>query len=193
MANKTNEDRIKRFGLDCAFGEKMFVRGHECVDLDLPSGTLWAKCNLGADKETEFGYYFQFGEFKKYEQTFKNYTPLEFDTANSIWGSKWKTPTKEQLTELVENTDGRWCSINNINGYKFTSKVDKSKYIFIPTAGNYFNGSLFNVGSYCFVWSSTPYGGDYAYCLYFYSGGKYVCLNPRVYGFSVRPVIDSTN
>lgn len=32
------------------------------VDLGLPSGTLWAKCNLGATKEEESGYFFQWGE-----------------------------------------------------------------------------------------------------------------------------------
>ena len=33
--------------------------GHEYVDLGLPSGTLWATCNIGADKPEDFGDYFQ--------------------------------------------------------------------------------------------------------------------------------------
>ena len=32
--------------------------GHEYVDLGLPSGRLWAKCNIGAINETDYGLYF---------------------------------------------------------------------------------------------------------------------------------------
>ena len=40
--------------------------GFEYVDLGLPSGTKWATCNVGADKETDYGFYFAFGETKGY-------------------------------------------------------------------------------------------------------------------------------
>jgi len=36
----------------------------EYVDLGLPSGTLWATCNIGASKPEEFGLYFAWGETK---------------------------------------------------------------------------------------------------------------------------------
>ena len=35
---------------------------HEYVDLGLPSGTLWATCNVGANSPEEFGYFFAWGE-----------------------------------------------------------------------------------------------------------------------------------
>lgn len=35
---------------------------YEYVDLGLESGTLWAKCNIGASSETEDGVFFQWGE-----------------------------------------------------------------------------------------------------------------------------------
>lgn len=35
---------------------------HEYVDLGLPSGTLWAACNVGADSPEDFGKYFAWGE-----------------------------------------------------------------------------------------------------------------------------------
>lgn len=35
---------------------------HAWVDLGLPSGTLWATCNVGADKPEEYGSYFSWGE-----------------------------------------------------------------------------------------------------------------------------------
>ena len=36
--------------------------GHEYVDLGLPSGTLWATCNLGANAPEDFGDYIAWGE-----------------------------------------------------------------------------------------------------------------------------------
>lgn len=38
----------------------------EYVDLGLPSGLKWAKCNLGAQTETEYGAYFAWGDTKGY-------------------------------------------------------------------------------------------------------------------------------
>ena len=38
------------------------MRQYEYVDLGLPSGLKWAKCNIGAEKETDYGYYFQWGD-----------------------------------------------------------------------------------------------------------------------------------
>ena len=38
------------------------VNGHEYVDLGLPSGTLWATCNVGANSPEDYGDYFAWGE-----------------------------------------------------------------------------------------------------------------------------------
>ena len=38
------------------------LNGHEFVDLGLPSGTLWATCNIGADVPEDYGDYFAWGE-----------------------------------------------------------------------------------------------------------------------------------
>lgn len=37
---------------------------HEYVDLELPSGTLWATCNVGAENPEKYGDYFAWGETK---------------------------------------------------------------------------------------------------------------------------------
>ena len=49
------------------------LNGHEFVDLGLPSGTLWATCNVGASKPEEYGNYYAWGETKGYG---------EMDTSN---------------------------------------------------------------------------------------------------------------
>lgn len=38
------------------------IEEHEWVDLGLPSGTLWATCNIGANSPEEYGDYFAWGE-----------------------------------------------------------------------------------------------------------------------------------
>ena len=38
------------------------INGHAYVDLGLPSGTLWATCNVGATIPEEYGNYFAWGE-----------------------------------------------------------------------------------------------------------------------------------
>ena len=40
----------------------------EFVDLGLPSGTLWMKCNIGAEKETDYGLFFQWGDTVGYDE-----------------------------------------------------------------------------------------------------------------------------
>ena len=47
-------------------------RGFEYVDLGLPSGTMWATCNVGADKPEDQGLLFQFGRVDGYRYRDKN-------------------------------------------------------------------------------------------------------------------------
>ena len=43
-------------------GNNDTIGEHAYVDLGLPSGTLWATCNLGADTPEDYGDYFAWGE-----------------------------------------------------------------------------------------------------------------------------------
>lgn len=53
------------------------------VDLDLPSGTLWAKCNIGANSETERGYYFTWGGTDGYpDASIKNFDYGDYELGN---------------------------------------------------------------------------------------------------------------
>ena len=47
-------------------GKKINNNGFEYVDLGLPSGTLWATCNVGASKPSDYGLYFQWGDTQGY-------------------------------------------------------------------------------------------------------------------------------
>lgn len=47
---------------------------HEWVDLGLPSGTLWATCNVGAEKPEDYGDFFAWGETVGYKGGKKNFS-----------------------------------------------------------------------------------------------------------------------
>ena len=119
----------------------------------------------------------------------------EDDAATQIMGGDWRMPTKDEIQELIDNTDSEWVEDFNgtgVNGRKFTSKTNTSKYIFIPTAGVCGDGSVYNVNYYGYVWSSslgTSYSPN-AWYLYFNSGSCYMSYNNRYGGLSVRGVMD---
>lgn len=150
------------------------------VDLELPSGTIWAKCNVGAEKPSDAGLYFQWGDTigykssqigngngqKKFAINGSDYnknlstkynTPgvtleLEDDAANKYMKGNWHMPTLTQVQELINNTTSTWTTQNNVNGRLFTSKKDPLKSIFIPAAWNAWNGSINNTNDYGSIW-----------------------------------------
>lgn len=78
-------------GVQTSCVESNVTNGHEWVDLELPSGTLWAICNVGANSPEENGDYFAWGETKPKENyntyTYKYYS----ETPPTKYGY---TPTK---------------------------------------------------------------------------------------------------
>lgn len=132
----------------------------EYVDLGLPSGNLWAKCNLGASTPEAFGDYYAWGETKpKQEYTNSNHkwykegAPSlgftkynnedgklsledEDDAVIQKLGNGWRTPTLADFRELTNQkyTTIEKTTLNGVAGYQITSKRNK-KSIFIPFAG----------------------------------------------------------
>ena len=45
-----------------AKAQNALVAEHDYVDLGLPSGTLWATCNVGANEPQDVGLYFAWGD-----------------------------------------------------------------------------------------------------------------------------------
>lgn len=86
---------------------------HAYVDLGLPSGTLWATCNVGADTPEGYGDYFAWGETQS--------------------GSGWCMPTYNQWRELKVSTNTSWTTQNGVNGRLFTASNGNS--LFLPAAG----------------------------------------------------------
>ena len=147
------------------------LNGHEWVDLGLPSGTLWATCNVDANKSEDYGGYFSWDEGNK-------------SVAN--WGDCWCMPSKEQWEELMENTKSTWITKNSVNGRLFTA--DNGNSLFLPAAGL---SNIFNDSGFCgYYWSGsldTDSTND-AWSLLFVSDFCDMYVSSCYYGRSVRPV-----
>ena len=122
--------------------------------------------------------------------TVDNLTTLEqVDDAAYTSDKTCRMPTKEELEELTANTTSTWEILNGVNGRRFTSKTNGNS-IFVPAAGFCLSGSVINVGSVGFLWSSSldESGSRDAWCLGFNSDGVGVGINGRCDGFTVRAV-----
>lgn len=140
-----------------------FLDGYEYVDLGLPSGTLWAACNVGATTPDGYGHHFAWGETTPKDtynsETYKwfnghceltkycnkssdgyngftdNLTVLQpsDDAATANWGGGWRMPTYEEWVELYQNTTNTWTTRNAVGGRLFTASNGNS--LFLPAAG----------------------------------------------------------
>lgn len=190
------------------------VSTKDWVDLGLPSGTLWATCNVGANCPEEYGDYFAWGEtFSKdyYDWTtykwciggmdgitkysygvngfadFKSELEPEDDVAYVDWGPSWRMPTLAQQDELREHCTWTWTTQNGVNGYLVIGPNGNS--IFLPVAGNSCEELPCNAESGGY-WSRTLNieVNQVAYFLYFDSENVRLSCHNRSIGFPVRAV-----
>ncbi len=186
----------------------VYADTREYVDLGLPSGTLWATCNIGADSPEHYGDYFAWGEtttksdygWESYKYGDSNsYTPTELppedDAATVNWGSEWCMPSYDQFHELINSsyTTTEWTTVNGVYGYKITSKMSGhvGNSIFLPAAGCRGYSSPSNAGSYGYYWSRTHASGgimNVPYILFFRSSDISSSFSYPYDGNSVRPV-----
>lgn len=101
LGYKMDDGKLKEVKLK--IDGKGYNNGFEYIDLDLPSKTLWATCNVGAAKPTDGGLYFQFGDSLGYtaDQVGSGDGKKKFD-----WGSyKWN-PSADGKTFTKYNQKG---------------------------------------------------------------------------------------
>ena len=191
-ANPSDGD--KTYGLYYQFGRKDPFTGD--IDRYDINGTSIGKTTVADGKVT----------FAKTMQT-----PEVFYTYGSSSSSDWASPNNYTTKKWNDITDAAGKSLFDPSpkGWRLPSKKEYSNFSFrtftwnssnkgrtyegnwFPAAGCRYssNGSMFVVGSNGYSWSSSPYNGNYGYCLNFNSG--YVTpsfYDSRACGFGVRCV-----
>ena len=186
------------------------------VDLGLPSGTLWATCNIGATSPEDYGDYFAWGETEpKNDYTWETYkwcngsdrtmtkyctkssygtidnkTELEpeDDAACAYWGPSWRMPSQEQINELMSHCSHESTTLNGVNGMLVTGPNGNS--IFLPAAGGIEGSTRLDAGLYGHYWSRTldPDSNCFANTLFTIPEAPGVYYGLRDHGFCVRPV-----
>ncbi len=188
--------------------QKTFSTLEGYVDLGLPSGTLWATCNVGTDIPEGNGDFFAWGETQPksiYDlSTYQYYhgsnltkytgsdglTNLlpEDDAAMANWGSDWRMPTQAEWQELYSKTTVTWTQQNGVNGRLFTAANGNS--LFLPAAGRYEGSYHYSNEGYGNYWSSSldTNSINNAWCYQFGSGNSFMNRFSRWTGQSVRAV-----
>lgn len=179
----------------------------EYVDLGLPSGIKWAKCDLGETSPEKYGdgygwgetwtktsweYYYYFtdivkGQFTKYDSRDKRFfLEKEDDVAYLRLGEGWRYPTWNEVQELYDNCTVTESTLNGWPGVMFISK-NNNNYIFFGYWKKSSRGSR--------RWSSAlvPSDPSLAKCMYFIKEGDRIVLKQDNVGrdeglLPVRPV-----
>lgn len=189
------------------YGEvKEFTTKSQTMEwVDMGTGVLWAKWNLGATKETEEG-----GKYGWADPTGTTHSTYlsDYDPAEDIAGLNIdpaavaeldgydvddaynsKLPTNSDFTELLANTTQEWTTQDGVEGCLFTSKVTGNK-LFFPAAG-YREGTATKeahaLGDY-WTGSINTINTSYGYSLSFSSAGAKAGFAKRSMALSIRPV-----
>ena len=190
------------------------ISDHEYVNLGLPSGTLWATMNVGAERIEDVGNYYSWGETEvKWPYSLYNYTfydghqytkyctaykygipdgktelDMEDDAAAMRFGSSWRIPSDTQISELIKNCSVSKSSVNGVDGYLFTGPNGNS--IFFPITGGCKQGSDYNTNCEAFYWArNLHYTEDgFAYLFTMNNGVARLGFGDRYVGCAIRAV-----
>ena len=169
-------------------------------------GPKWARFNIGSTitsyaNLTDYtapdvvgGYY----SFKGSKDSVPDSNGTE-DTAYTLWGPNWATPTMEQEQDLADNCTWTFCDGGEVQyepgctlkGWKVSGNEPgfEDQSIFLPLGGvRDQNGrARQSVGGRGTFWSSSP-GGYGAYFLETYANGYTVPSHDQPHGCSVRAI-----
>lgn len=152
-----------------------YLGEHEYVDLGLPSGLKWSTV-IYTDENASYNYCW-FGPYF---------------TIN--WGNTWRTPTYDDMDELVQHCTSVWTEQDGVSGRLFTGPNGSS--VFFPARGGYLYGGngwqWFNINE-GYYWTTTTHNKkeqqwDYVYCLHFSETTCSVGQQNNSYSFTIMPV-----
>ena len=186
---------------DTVFYGKARHYGYEMVDLGL--SVKWANMNIGADQPSDYGNYYAWGETEPKETYSKstylfnenqnlgegmNIAGTNLDVAHVKMGNAWRMPNYTEMKELIDNCSWVRTSVDNVSGYRVTSKKEgyQDKSIFLPAAGIIVDATPVAQNLGASYWTSSQGGNNrvYAWTLSWhadYSSGKLYYNNSNNY------------
>ena len=141
--------------------------------VDLCSGVAWANKNIGADTESDGGWYFYWGGTEAVDKTYStvyftdvtsmtttaNVTatqhplPANADAARAVMGDKWRMPTLAEIQNMIDAAPATGAAAT---GYQHINALNADQQIFIPAAGyKKTDKSAAVTGSTTLLWGST--------------------------------------
>ena len=194
------------------------LNGHEYVDLGLPSGLLWASCNVGARAPEDCGDYFAWGETQS--EDYYDWTTYQHCYGSSTSFTKYCTKASMGYCGLIDNltvllpvddaatanwganwrtpTKEEWEELyfSTTNTWTVLNGVcgrlftaSNGNSLFLPAAGHRLEGNLWVLGEGGYYWSSSLNSSYPNNAISFYFSDRYyMTINYRYSGFSVRPV-----
>ena len=133
-------------GAGVVYGDvKSFTTDAHAIDVDeefvdLGLSVKWAKHNIGAKKESDFGGYFAFGDLTGVNPSIDpadyaaaNTYKTALDLAYQVTAGKGTLPTADQFEELFRLCTVAFVEQDGVPGYMVTAKNGNS--IFLPAAG----------------------------------------------------------
>lgn len=192
--------------------EEQSDESNEYVDLALPSGNLWAKTNIGAKHEYDYGDKYAFGEimtkekymedsyawlnyntneYTKYVSTgnyadYKTILDPEDDIVTHLLGEGFRIPSQSDYQELCNYCSSSWVEVNGVYGRRFTGANGNT--IFLPASGYtyWYNQYINELGYYM----TSNVESDERVWLFYFSSSEISTYwrNVKYQGYSVRGI-----
>ena len=139
----------------------------EMVDLGL--SVKWAKWNIGASSEDEYGSYIAWGDNtgentsytnSDYPNDYSDISGTKYDVATTQWGDKWRMPTPDEWKEL-DNLEKQIVTLDNgTKAYKVIAS--NGNYIYLPRGGYQTSKGKQDVNQSASYWTSENTAEVYA-------------------------------
>ena len=169
----------------------VIIDGHGYVDLGLPSGMLWANCNVGADNPEDYGDYFAWGETQP--RDYYSWSTYRYCHGTSGTLTKYCNNSSYGYNGFIDNlttllavddaatanwgyewrmpTQEEWQELFDNTTSTWTTKngvngraftAANGNSVFMPAAGSINGSSNSSIGSSNYCWSSSL-GTSYPY------------------------------
>jgi hypothetical protein len=168
--------------------------------VDLGLSKKWAKYNMGASSEAEYGGLFAYGDLTGLNNSTKvsDYVPdtdiylTQYDICYSVYPNT-TLPTSDDFAELFNSCTSVWTTKEGVSGYEFTGP--NGNKLFLPAAGSRTGNNLTDQGNLGTYLTGSINSGNKDFNLSYAFGNGFAdkAVSPRYTALAVRPVSPARN